>query len=439
MKKKGFTLVELLAVVVLLGMIALIITPTVRNMIKDSKQKLYDEQINLIEAGLKNWANANVFILPEEGETIKLSLGQLKQAGFIEMKINNPKNNKCFSNDSILSIKKHNNSYIYKAEETIDVDCNLIEDTPTIKLNGNVVEYLYIGDTYVEKGATAKASNGTDITSAITTTISGDSESIDTTKEGNYIVKYNVVNNGKSTTTIKNILVTYKYKNGIMSSMDNCINTGTCASGTLINVKVNNNQKYNFYVINDIDDKLTLIMDRNLGKLVAWVSKIDYNDDTNYGTYGNTSKGPITALTYLNNQTSDWTNINSIDNYTYVNNSNGNTNKVGYQKIEIVDGIAKLTSQDGATITTVEGVSRARLLTNEEARSKTIGCQSSDKSCANWIYTNLSADNRGYWLASANPNYNYYVSSIHYTGKPDSYFPYYTTVNGIRPVIEITK
>ena len=76
---KGFTLVEILSVVVLLGAISLIAIPTIKNMIKDSKQKLYNEQINLIKDGLKNWGSANVMLLPEDNKSIKLTLGQLKQ------------------------------------------------------------------------------------------------------------------------------------------------------------------------------------------------------------------------------------------------------------------------------------------------------------------------------------------------------------------------
>ena len=207
MNKKGFTLVEVLAVIILLGLVSLIAVPTIRTKIMSSKQKLYDEQINLIEDGLKNWASANIFLLPEENQTIKLSLGQLKQAGYLEPKITNPTNNQCFSNESILSITKYNNSYIYKVDEITDVDCSLIEDTPTIKLNGNVVEYLQSGETYEDAGAIAKDSSGKDMTGNINKTISGSGDVIDTMVVGNYIITYKVTNNGKTMTAIRNVFI----------------------------------------------------------------------------------------------------------------------------------------------------------------------------------------------------------------------------------------
>lgn len=207
MNKKGFTLIEVLAVVVLLGFIALIALPTVREMMEKSKQKLYNEQIILIENGLKNWASANIFLLPEKNETIKLSLGQLKQAGYLELKITNPKNNKCISNETLLNITKYDNSYIYEVEDVINVSCDLIKDTPTIQLNGSVVEILNVGNAYLDKGVIAKDLSGRDITNSVITTISGSGTEIDTTKTGSYIIEYSITNNGKTMTAIRNVFV----------------------------------------------------------------------------------------------------------------------------------------------------------------------------------------------------------------------------------------
>ena len=53
-------------------------------------------------------------------------------------------------------------------------------------------------------------------------------------------------------------------------------------------------------------------------------------------------------------------------NYTYINNLNGTSKPNGYQKIEIQNGVTKLTHKDGATITNVIGASKARLLKLEE-------------------------------------------------------------------------
>lgn len=191
----------------MLGVIALIATPSIKQALDASKQELYEEQITQIEDGIKNWAHANIFLLPEENNTITLSLGQLAQSGHASSKIKNPKNNKCFSNESLLKIIRYNNSFIYKAEELIDIDCDLIKNAPTIKLNGDVVQYLSVGNTYIEKGATAKDADGIDISNNIKITISGNGNSIDTTNTGTYNITYSITNDEKIMTAIRTIII----------------------------------------------------------------------------------------------------------------------------------------------------------------------------------------------------------------------------------------
>ena len=66
------------------------------------------------------------------------------------------------------------------------------------------------------------------------------------------------------------------------------------------------------------------------------------------------------------NLTTEWDNVDPIKNYTYINNLDGTQKPYGYQKIEIKNGVTKLTHKDGEIITEVTGESKARLLTLEE-------------------------------------------------------------------------
>lgn len=200
-------------------------------------------------------------------------------------------------------------------------------------------------------------------------------------------------------------------------------------AGVKVRVKVSASQTYNFYVINDSGEELTLIMDKNLGNKVAW-----------YESAANNSYGPITALNYLNSQTSDWANIPAIKNYVYNNNLNGNTNTFGYQKLEITDGIGKLTSQDGATITSLVGTMNARLFTYEEAETLKI---SNSNSLPSWLYENLGADNTelvpvGYWLLTSTFEVATDSHKIDYNGNL-SYNSSRANSYGIRPVITLSK
>lgn len=57
--KKGFTLVELLAVIAILGLIMVIVTPIVTDLITSSKQKAYEEQVKFIENAAMNWSTTH--------------------------------------------------------------------------------------------------------------------------------------------------------------------------------------------------------------------------------------------------------------------------------------------------------------------------------------------------------------------------------------------
>lgn len=121
MKNKGFTLVEILAVITIVAVLILILVPSVDAIIKAGKDDTYEIQTDLIKSGLKDWAAANAFSLPAaEGENVTITLGELKTGGFVPIEIRNPKTNECFSNDIVLKVTKQNNKYKY------DIDNNTI-------------------------------------------------------------------------------------------------------------------------------------------------------------------------------------------------------------------------------------------------------------------------------------------------------------------------
>ena len=59
MKKNGFTLIELIAVIILIALISTIAIIPINNIIKESKDKLYDHQIEQIILAAQNWASDN--------------------------------------------------------------------------------------------------------------------------------------------------------------------------------------------------------------------------------------------------------------------------------------------------------------------------------------------------------------------------------------------
>ena len=82
--KKGFTLVELLGVIIVLGLIITIVTPVIGGVITSSREKAYESQINVIETSAKEWGVENVDWLPNPGSTKTIELSTLINSGKLQ-------------------------------------------------------------------------------------------------------------------------------------------------------------------------------------------------------------------------------------------------------------------------------------------------------------------------------------------------------------------
>ena len=130
--KKGFTLVELLAVIALLALLALIALPVIDSMLDKQKEKIYVQNAETVKDAMKNWSNENTKLLPDESEEKSITLGTLKEEGLIEKNFKNPKTKKCYSNGNTFRIKNTNGVYTYEVDDLIDgndSECQNIEYT----------------------------------------------------------------------------------------------------------------------------------------------------------------------------------------------------------------------------------------------------------------------------------------------------------------------
>lgn len=134
--KKGFTLAELLGVLIVLALIAMIAFPAVSGSLKTYKKKVCIVQLdNIIEAG-KEWAADNITQLPETEESDDyrdVSLNSLIKYGYLDDDIKNPKTKKAFEDDLVVRIQKYKNKYTYKLylvgdESTVDDDRIIVGD-----------------------------------------------------------------------------------------------------------------------------------------------------------------------------------------------------------------------------------------------------------------------------------------------------------------------
>lgn len=176
MKKDGFTLVELLAVIVIIGITYLIIFPSVTSFIDKSKEKSYNIQVDLIKKASKKWVADNTDELlkndPYHLNNINLTLTTLKKEGYLqEMFIENPKNKKIMTGCVVVSYQSNKNQYEYTYEDGKDTYSK--NDTKENKRaeemagcdekEGYVYTYLKNSNNTLEKTGGNKNSKGEDI------------------------------------------------------------------------------------------------------------------------------------------------------------------------------------------------------------------------------------------------------------------------------------
>lgn len=84
--KKGFTLVELLVVITLLGVLGLITVPIINDVIKNSRKKAFRETvINIVEVAKIYNAENDYFAIPD-GESIDMLSNKLEYDNKTEIK-----------------------------------------------------------------------------------------------------------------------------------------------------------------------------------------------------------------------------------------------------------------------------------------------------------------------------------------------------------------
>ena len=307
MKKKGFTLVELLAVIIILSLVLVIAVPSVNKYIKQSKEKAYNTQISTIIEAAQAYASANSGLLPRKEEfVVKITLGQLKSSGLIKEEVKNPNDDKYFDDALTIEIKKKGETYNYDiVESTITTRDG--EKSPIINLNGSPMVTYNLNATYTELGASATDSDGNAISNIVI-----DKSNLVMSTEGIYQVKYTATDTkGISSTVYRNVYVSNnKYANGTAIYFNPNINS-VCSKAEATSNTSKSNGCMKWYTFNDDGSStVNLLLDHNTTATVAWVTKEDYVEAggtvEEYGSVGNTSKGPITALKQLESDTSTW-------------------------------------------------------------------------------------------------------------------------------------
>lgn len=204
MKRSGFTLVELLGIITVLGIIALIATPVVQKTINNNRERMFNVIKNQLVDVAKDWSAKNTSFLPkDQGDYINVSFEELKKEGLLRMNVINPTNDNIFSNQSFVRITKKNNNFDYEVITYDLIDADKVEaGAPVITLNGSQVLYIGIGDTYEEYGIVEE------LDASIQIVKNGQEFStVDTSEDGIYSVYYSCLKNGKLGVNIRTVIV----------------------------------------------------------------------------------------------------------------------------------------------------------------------------------------------------------------------------------------
>lgn len=212
MNKKGFTLIELMGIIIILSLISLLVIPTIDRSIKLFKENAYNNQINNIKLAARNWGADNLYKFDfDSGDAITISLGQLQIGSYVENDLKNPKTGIAFPDDMLISIVKSGKKITYTVLDATGLENSglLDENAPTIELNGSYIERINQGSIYLDKGVIAKTSAGVTI-GTITQVITKDGltvGSVNTTVLGTYIISYSVTDSSLTRTIFRTVIV----------------------------------------------------------------------------------------------------------------------------------------------------------------------------------------------------------------------------------------
>lgn len=132
--RRGFTLAELLGVIVVLGLLAMIAIPAVTDSLNKYKKNLCDTQVSYMIESARNWGADHLLQLPEEGETLTVTISELIKQGYMEgdrdainaedqLKVRNPNTKEYFTPDPVITISKNGKKYVYTMDETTLNSC----------------------------------------------------------------------------------------------------------------------------------------------------------------------------------------------------------------------------------------------------------------------------------------------------------------------------
>ena len=146
--RKGFTLVEVLAVIVILGLLVVIISPVVNNLLGDSEDALYQEQVDVIVKASKKYAVEHSELLPEGNDSTAIYINDLINNGVIDKdKVIDPKTKEEMNGCVVISYNNDFNQYEYNYRDNCTITITFDPEGGSVDVASKEVR---IGKTYGE-------------------------------------------------------------------------------------------------------------------------------------------------------------------------------------------------------------------------------------------------------------------------------------------------
>ena len=393
MNKKGFTLIEMMAALIILSAVALIAIPAVLKSVKNTKQDAYNMTITNIKLAMQNWKNNHPDSLPQSGSNLYLTVAQLKHEGYLAQSIINPITEKPFPNDTLLIIRNDTTGYQYNIDINSGTETEKYDTaTPYFTFNtGQIKRTIKVGESYVATSAIAHDGSGGPVDVTITTSVIGGG-SVSTNSPGIYHILYKATVDDVPISMVETLVVepvdavcrvAAATTNGVLTVGDRY----TCNPGDEV--------ARNFYILSVRSSDVLLIMDRNLGGNIAW------------STDGTIDNGATAADSYLKMVTKSWSNVTTmLPDATMI------ANAAGYASVAAMGS------------NTLSGWLYANLKCNVNT-------------CTEFYNNDDMGLTSGYWTSTSSDSNNAY--GVDGNGKIATYSNIDNNYYGIRPVIAVPK
>lgn len=128
--KKGFTLVELIATIIILSLIAAIVTPSILVSIREYKQQVNETNLESIKAAAKNWSTDHiddVHFPEDEQSSLIVTIQELEDGGYVKEDVKD-----------VIDGGKFNDSDHFTF---VLITCQVIEDENEINKNNYTYSY----------------------------------------------------------------------------------------------------------------------------------------------------------------------------------------------------------------------------------------------------------------------------------------------------------